>query len=141
MFKVKNFNRWFKENYIFENFENISEEESGITVELGRSKVVERGTIQNIIVKYNGTPITGENKEPGLGEMNVMIQSKDAFVGMIRIPTELQGKGLSKYIYQATADLIGVPIINSKERGESQTESGGYVWKNRTSFQPKKIVY
>ena len=112
----------------------------GITVELGRSKIVERGKVQNIIVKYNGKPIIGENKESGLGEMNVMIQSKDAFVGMIRIPTELQGKVLSKYIYQATADLIGTPIINSKERGESQTESGGYVWKNKTSFEPNQLT-
>ena len=119
---------------IFESFE----EESGITVELGRSKVGGRGTIQNIIVKYNGTPITGENKEPGLGNMNVVIQSEDAFVGDIKIPTEFKGIGLAKHIYQATADLIGKPIVDSTKRGQEQTEKGGYVWKNRTSFQPKK---
>jgi len=119
---------------IFESFE----EESGITVELGRSKVVERGTIQNIIVKYNGTPITGENKEPGLGNMNVVIQSEDAYVGDIKIPEEFKGIGLAKHIYQATSDLIGKPIIDSTKRGQEQSERGGYVWKNRTSFQPKK---
>ena len=118
---------------IFESFE-----EGGITVELGRSKVTERGTIQNIIVKYNGKPITGENKEPGLGNMNVVIQSEDAFVGNIIIPTEFKGIGLAKHIYQATADLIGKPIVDSTKRGQEQTEKGGYVWKNRTSFQPNK---
>ena len=50
--------KYLKPYKIFESFE----EEFGITVELGRSKVTERGTIQNIIVKYNGKPITGENK-------------------------------------------------------------------------------
>ena len=57
---------------------------------------------------------------------------------MIRIPIEFQGKGLTKHIYQATADLIDLPIVNSTKRGQDQTESGGYVWKDRTSFQPKK---
>ena len=113
---------------------------NGITVELGRSEVRKIGKVQNIIVKYNGKTITGENKESGLGEMNIVIQSKDAFVGMIRIPLDFQGKGLAKYIYQATADLLNTPIINSKERGHDQTESGGYVWKNRTSFQPNQIT-
>ena len=112
----------------------------GITVELGRSKVIEIGKVQNIIVKYNGEAITGENRVSGLGEMHVVIQSKDAFVAMIRIPLNFQGKGLAKYIYQATADLLNTPIINSKKRDQDQTESGGYVWKNRTSFEPNQIT-
>lgn len=113
---------------------------NGISIEFGRSAERDFGKVQNIIISYNGIPITSQDRVAGLGEMNVVIKDGEVIVGMIRIPKEYQGKGLAKYIYQAVADKIGLPIVDSKTKGYSQSESGGYIWKNRTSFQPNQIT-
>lgn len=113
---------------------------SGISIELGRSVERDFGKVQNIIVSYNGKPITSQNGVAGLGEMNVVIKDGEIIVGFIRLPKEYQGKGLTKYIYQAIADNLELPIVNSKLRGYNQSEKGGYIWKNRSSFQPNQIT-
>ncbi len=113
---------------------------NGISIELGRSVDRDFGKVQNIIVSYNGKPITSQDGVAGLGEMNIVIKDGEIIVGFIRLPKEYQGKGLTKYIYQAVADKLGLPIVNSKLKGYNQSESGGYVWKNRTSFQPNQIT-
>lgn len=109
---------------------------NGISIELGRSAERAFGKVQNIIISYNGTPITSQDGVAGLGEMNVVIKDGEIIVGMIKIPQEYQNKGLTKYIYQAVADKLQLPVVNSKLKGYNQSESGGYIWKNRTSFNP-----
>ena len=113
---------------------------NGISIELGRSADRDFGKVQNIIISYNGKSITSQDGVAGLGEMNVVIKNGEVVVGMIRLPQEHQGKGLTKYIYQAVADKLELPIVNSKLKGYNQSESGGYIWKNRTSFQPNQIT-
>ena len=76
----------------------------GISIELGRSVDRDFGKVQNIIISHNGKPITSQDGAVGLGEMNVIIKDGEVIVGMIRLPQEQQGKGLTKYIYQAVAD-------------------------------------
>lgn len=71
---------------------------------------------------------------------NVVVKDSEIVVGSIRLPEKYQGKGLTKYIYQAVADKLQLPIFNSKTKGYNQTESGGYIWKNRTSFIPNQIT-
>jgi len=115
----------------------VNEPYNGISIELGRNAERPFGTVQNIIVSYKGVPITSQDKVAGLGEMNIVINDGEIIVGMIRIPEAYQNKGLAKHIYQAVADRLRLPIINSKLKGYNQSESGSYIWKNRTVFTPK----
>jgi hypothetical protein len=138
---------WFRGQYRKTNIDifNVAAERvmegninkyNGITISLGRNIQREFGLVQNIIISYKGKEITSQDGTPGLGEMNIVINNDEIIVGNIRLPKEYQGKGLTKYIYQAIADKLQLPIINSKDKGYNQSESGGYIWKNRTSFQP-----
>lgn len=135
-----------KKEYINSNLEN---QYNGISVELGRKKEIKDNTgkksiIQNINVLYKGVPII--NQDYGMKNMVLQIfpDINEAIVGNIFLPEEYRGKGLTEYIYQAVADKLNIPIVNSLKRkdrlGEyyNQSEAGSKIWKKRNSFTPKK---
>lgn len=128
------FRQWFGDWF------NNPGERRRVTVQLGKSKKNDLGLIQNINVFIDGKAAISEN---GTDNMTLQIfNDGKAIVGNISLPSEFQGQGLAKHIYQATSDLINKPIINSldkvKEMGPyyGQSEAGSRVWKNRTQFIP-----
>jgi hypothetical protein len=126
---------------------------------------LDRYTIQNVIVSYDGKDITGQKPKTNLdgedlgnygehkqgddgtgGHLYLILPHNEnvAYVGNVSIPKELRGKGIGKKIYQAIADKINKPIRSSLEhknsKGEtqhSQYDDGKNFWKNRDSFQPR----
>ena len=67
-------------------------------------------------------------------------------VGNIFLPEENRGRKLVKYIYQAVADKLDIPLVNSLDRKDrlgvyyNQSEAGSKIWKRRKSFTPHKSI-
>ncbi len=114
-------------------------EEDRVQIRLGRSAERHFGTVQNIIIKVDDEDITGQDGEPGLGKMNIVIKDGEIIVGDIFIPEKYRRQGIATEVYQKISDHFGLPVVNSKTKGFNQTMEGGYIWKDREKFQPKNL--
>lgn len=135
-----------KKEYIVSNLEN---QYNGISIELGQKEVRKDATgkksiIQNINILYKGVPIINQDYDMKNMVVQIFPDINEAIVGNIFLPEEVRGKGLTKYIYQAVADKLDIPIVNSLSRRDrlgvyyNQSEAGSRIWKKRNSFIPKK---
>ena len=114
-------------------------EEDRIQIRLGRSAERHFGTVQNIIIQVDNEDITGQDGEPGLGKMNIVIKDGEIIVGDIFIPEKYRRQGIATQVYQKISDHFGLPIVNSKTKGFNQTMEGGYMWKDREKFEPRNL--
>jgi len=114
-------------------------EEDRVQIRLGRSTERHFGTVQNIIIKVDDEDITGQDGEPGLGKMNIVIKDGEIIVGDIFIPEKFRRQGIATQVYQKISDHFGLPIVNSKTKGFNQTIEGGYIWKDREKFEPRNL--
>ena len=114
-------------------------EEDRIQIRLGRSAERHFGTVQNIIIQVDNEDITGQDGEPGLGKMNIVIKDGEIIVGDIFIPEKYRRQGIATQVYQKISDHFGLPIVNSKTKGFNQTIEGGYMWKDRKKFEPRNL--
>jgi len=114
-------------------------EEDRIQIRLGRSAERHFGTVQNIIIQVDNEDITGQDGEPGLGKMNIVIKDGEIIVGDIFIPEKYRRQGIATQVYQKISDHFGLPIVNSKTKGFNQTMEGGYMWKDRKKFEPRNL--
>jgi len=114
-------------------------EEDRVQIRLGRSAERHFGTVQNIIIKVDDEDITGQDGEPGLGKMNIVIKDGEIIVGDIFIPEKYRRQGIATQVYQKISDHFGLPIVNSKTKGFNQTMEGGYIWKDREKFEPRNL--
>ena len=114
-------------------------EEDRIQIRLGRSAERHFGTVQNIIIQVDNEDITGQDGEPGLGKMNIVIKDGEIIVGDIFIPEKYRRQGIATQVYQKISDHFGLPIVNSKTKGFNQTIEGGYMWKDREKFEPRNL--
>jgi len=112
-------------------------EEDRVQISLGRNMENHYGKIQNIIIKLDGKDITSENGVPGLGQMNIVINNGEIYVGDIVIPEKYREQGIATIVYQKISDHFGLPVVNSKTKGRNQLDQGGYIWKNRENFKPR----
>jgi hypothetical protein len=114
-------------------------EEERVQIRLGRSAERHFGIVQNIIINLDGEDITSEDDVPGLGKMNIVIKDDEIIVGDIFIPEKYRRKGIATIVYQKISDYFGLPIVSSTIKGFNQTKEGGYIWKNRDSFNPRNL--
>jgi len=114
-------------------------EEDRVQIRLGRSAERHFGTVQNIIIKVDNEDITGQDGEPGLGKMNIVIKDGEIIVGDIFIPEKYRRQGIATQVYQKISDHFGLPIVNSKTKGFNQTIEGGHIWKDREKFEPRNL--
>lgn len=121
---------------------------NGIKIELGRNKKVSYGTVQNINLRYNDESVIDETSEDWVKDRAKIVavdMGNEVVVGNIVFPESIKGKGLAKYTYQAIADKLRKPVVDSlkyqKEigAGYGQSEAGSMVWKNRESFNPYEL--
>ena len=91
-------------------------EEDRIQIRLGRSAERHFGTVQNIIIQVDNEDITGQDGEPGLGKMNIVIKDGEIIVGDIFIPEKYRRQGIATQVYQKISDHFGLPIVNSKTK-------------------------
>ena len=112
-------------------------EEDRVQISLGRNMENHYGKIQNIIIKLDGKDITSENGVPGLGQMNIVINNGEIYVGDIVIPEKYREQGIATIVYQKISDHFGLPVVNSKTKGRNQLDQGGYIWKNKENFKPR----
>jgi hypothetical protein len=114
-------------------------EEDRVQIRLGRNKENHFGKIQNIIIMVDDQDITSENNVPDLGQMNIVINDGEIYVGDIVIPEKYRGQGIATIVYQKISDYFGLPIVNSKTKGRNQLDQGGQIWKNREKFEPRNL--
>ena len=114
-------------------------EEDRVQIRLGRNMYNHFGKIQNIIIMVDDQDITSENNVPDLGQMNIVINDGEIYVGDIVIPEKYRGQGIATIVYQKISDYFGLPIVNSKTKGRNQLDQGGQIWKNREKFEPRNL--
>jgi hypothetical protein len=114
-------------------------EEDRVKIRLGRNMHNHFGKIQNIIIMVDDQDITSENNVPDLGQMNIVINDGEIYVGNIVIPEKYRGQGIATIVYQKISDYFGLPIVNSKTKGRNQLDQGGQIWKNREKFEPRNL--
>ena len=114
-------------------------EEDRVQIRLGRNKENHFGKVQNIIISVDGEDITSENDVPDLGQMNIVINDGEIYVGNIVIPEKYRGQGIATIVYQKISDHFGLPIVNSITKGRNQLDQGGQIWKNREKFEPRNL--
>ena len=129
--------RYLKSYKLFESSTRI--EEDRVQIRLGRNKENHFGKVQNIIISVDGEDITSENDVPDLGQMNIVINDGEIYVGNIVIPEKYRGQGIATIVYQKISDHFGLPIVNSITKGRNQLDQGGQIWKNREKFEPRNI--
>jgi hypothetical protein len=112
-------------------------EEDRVQISLGRNMENHFGKVQNIIISVDGEDITSENNVPDLGQMNIVINDGEIYVGNIVIPEKYREQGIATIVYQKISDHFGLPVVNSKTKGRNQLDQGGYIWKNRENFKPR----
>ena len=114
-------------------------EEDRVQIRLGRNMYNHFGKVQNIIIKIDNEDITSEDGVDGLGQMNIVINDGEIYVGNIVIPEKYRGQGIATIVYQKISDHFGLPIVNSITKGRNQLDQGGQIWKNREKFEPRNI--
>jgi predicted GNAT family acetyltransferase len=114
-------------------------EEDRVQIRLGRNMYNHFGKIQNIIIMVDDQDITSEDGVVDLGQMNIVINDGEIYVGDIVIPEKYRGQGIATIVYQKISDYFGLPIVNSKTKGRNQLDQGGQIWKNREKFEPRNI--
>lgn len=123
---------------LYENFKTI--EEDRVQIRPGRNTHNHFGKIQNIIIMLDGQDITSENGVGGLGQMNIVINDGEIYIGDIVIPEKYRSQGIATIVYQKIADYFGLPVVNSKTKGRNQLDQGGEIWKNREKFEPRNQI-
>ena len=114
-------------------------EEDRVQIRLGRNMYNHFGKVQNIIIMVDDQDITSEDGVVGLGQMNIVINDGEIYVGNIVIPEKYRGQGIATIVYQKISDHFGLPIVNSITKGRNQLDQGGQIWKNREKFEPRNI--
>jgi len=114
-------------------------EEDRVQIRLGRNMYNHFGKIQNIIIMVDDQDITSEDGVVDLGQMNIVINDGEIYVGDIVIPEKYRGQGIATIVYQKISDYFGLPIVNSKTKGRNQLDQGGQIWKNREKFEPRNM--
>jgi len=114
-------------------------EEDRVQIRLGRNMYNHFGKVQNIIIMVDDQDITSENNVPDLGQMNIVINDGEIYVGDIVIPEKYRRQGIATIVYQKISDYFGLPIVNSKTKGRNQLDQGGQIWKNREKFEPRNL--
>lgn len=123
---------------LYEDFKKI--EEDRVQIRLGRNIHNHFGKVQNIIIKIDNEDITSEDGVDGLGQMNIVINDGEIYVGNIVIPEKYRGQGIATIVYQKIADYFNLPVVNSKTKGRNQLDQGGQIWKNREKFRPRTQI-
>ena len=129
--------RYLKSYKLFESV--IPVEEDRVQIRLGRNMYNHFGKVQNIIIMVDDQDITSEDGVVGLGQMNIVINDGEIYVGNIVIPEKYRGQGIATIVYQKISDHFGLPIVNSITKGRNQLDQGGQIWKNREKFEPRNI--